>query len=430
MINTKKIFDKTIQEIAKVVKLINEDGEDVDSKIISDMNDDISDLHATLFDGSNDFVELKDLKNYIKDIVGKDYFSDRRCWEYLYDSVYEVFIDIPNEFDESMQTGLGMMQQLPTNSVYDGELDDLYNSDDEEKKKKMNKRLEEKKIDEEDRIEALAQFLGLDEEEKEDIESTYDDKNFEVNGEEYLVVTEDEGYEMAKEDVRSLLEDDLGLEGVSEDTQEYAIENFCTYDWESDLHSFNKGYCDDIKSEYDNKYGSRLVQECDDRVGLDDEDGGYVLTFEDGNGDTMYVYDKKSYGDDVDKAERFLTEANAFDFDTNDIEDKLTEEFGEDFEFDCSAEFEEDLVDFDDLSEKLTEELDKDYNSMAEWFDSIYGSSWVSEMKDILKDYIDWEALAEYVIDVDGVANTLAKYDGRSHEEKVNGEWFYIYRTN
>ena len=430
MINTKKIFDKTIQEIAKVVKLINEDGEDVDSKIISDMNDDISDLHATLFDGSNDFVELKDLKNYIKDIVGKDYFSDRRCWEYLYDSVYEVFIDIPNEFDESMQTGLGMMQQLPTNSVYDGELDDLYNSDDEEKKKKMNKRLEEKKIDEEDRIEALAQFLGLDEEEKEDIKSTYDDKNFEVNGEEYLVVTEDEGYEMAKEDVRSLLEDDLGLEGVSEDTQEYAIENFCTYDWESDLHSFNKGYCDDIKSEYDNKYGSRLVQECDDRVGLDDEDGGYVLTFEDGNGDTMYVYDKKSYGDDVDKAERFLTEANAFDFDTNDIEDKLTEEFGEDFEFDCSAEFEEDLVDFDDLSEKLTEELDKDYNSMAEWFDSIYGSSWVSEMKDILKDYIDWEALAEYVIDVDGVANTLARYDGRSHEEKVNGEWFYIYRTN
>lgn len=430
MINTKKIFDKTIQEIAKVVKLINEDGEDVDSKIISDMNDDISDLHATLFDGSNDFVELKDLKNYIKDVVGKDYFSDRRCWEYLYDSVYEVFMDIPNEFDESMQTGLGMTQQLPTNSVYDGELDDLYNSDDEEKKKKMNKRLEEKKIDEEDRIEALAQFLGLDEEEKEDIESTYDDKNFEVNGEEYLVVTEDEGYEMAKEDVRSLLEDDLGLEGVSEDTQEYAIENFCTYDWESDLHSFNKSYCDDIKSEYDNEYGSRLVQECDNRVGLDDEDGGYVLTFEDGNGDTMYVYDKKSYGDDVDKAERFLTESNAFDFDTSDIEDKLTEEFGEDFEFDCSAEFEEDLVDFDDLSEKLTEELDKDYNSMAEWFDSIYGSSWVREMRDTLKDYIDWEALAEYVVDVDGVANTLATYDGKENSEKVNGEWFYIYRTN
>ena len=63
MINTKKTFDKTIQEIAKVVKLINEDGEDVDSKIISDMNDDISNLQATLLDGSNDFVELKNLEN-------------------------------------------------------------------------------------------------------------------------------------------------------------------------------------------------------------------------------------------------------------------------------------------------------------------------------------------------------------------------------
>lgn len=423
MINTKKIFDKTIQEIAEVVKLINEDGEDVDSKIISDMNDDISDLHATLFDGSNDFVELKDLKNYIKDVVGKDYFSDRRCWEYLYDSVFEVFMDIPNEFDESMQTGLGMAQQLPTNSVYDGELDDLYNSDDEEEKKKMNKRLEEKKIDEEDRIEALAQFLGLDEEEKEDIESTYDDKNFEVNGEEYLVVTEDEGYEMAKEDVRSLLEDDLGLEGVSEDTQEYAIENFCTYDWESDLHSFNESYCDDIKSEYDNEYGSRLIQECDDRVGLDDEDGGWVASI---NGE--YIQDKKYLTDDLDKAKRFLKEEDAYPL----IDDFLdwNGKSSDDEDVEYSVDFYEDLVDFDDLSEKLTEELDKDYNSMAEWFDSIYGSSWVSEMRDTLKDYIDWEALAEYVVDVDGVANTLARYDGEEHEEKVNGEWFYIYRTN
>ena len=353
--------------------------------------------------------DIEEMYNEIKDLFGKKGSKVIEGWIEDIDDVFYSNKDITS---------------LDLNFGFKG--NDMFES----KKKITNKRLEEKKIDEEDRIEALAQFLGLDEEEKEDIESTYDDKNFEVNGEEYLVVTEDEGYEMAKEDVRSLLEDDLGLEGVSEDTQEYAIENFCTYDWESDLHSFNKSYCDDIKSEYDNEYGSRLVQECDDRVGLDDEDGGYVLTFEDDNGDTIYVYDKKSYGDDVDKAKRFLTQSNAFDFDTNDIEDKLTEEFGEDFEFDCSVEFEEDLVDFDDLSEKLTEELDKDYNSMAEWFDSIYGSGWVKEMRDTLKDYIDWEALAEYVVDVDGVANTLSTYNGEENSEKVNGEWFYIYRTN
>lgn len=321
-----------------------------------------------------------------------------------------------------MQTGLGMAQVLPTNVMYRGGITDLYN---ERRNKTMNKKLTEKRGNEEDEKLALAQFEGVDVDE---IENGYSDHVYEVNGDEYWVSDYDTAYDQAVEDVQNFLEYDMGLEGVSESTQEYALEHFCTFDWESDLHSFNESYCNDIKSEYDNEYGSRLVQECDNRVGLDDEDGGYVLTFEDGNGDTMYVYDKKSYGDDVDKAERFLTESNAFDFDTSNIEDKLTEEFGEDFEFDCSAEFEEDLVDFDDLSEKLTEELDKDYNSMAEWFDSIYGSSWVSEMRDTLKDYIDWEALAEYIVDIDGVANTLARYDGRENEEEVNGVDYYIYR--
>ena len=227
MINTKKTFDKTIQEIAKVVKLINEDGEDVDSKIISDMNDDISNLQATLLDGSNDFVELKNLENYIKDVVGKDYFSDRRCWEYLYDSVFEVFMDIPNEFDESMQTGLGMAQQLPTNSIYDGELDDLYNSDDEEEKKKMNKRLEEKKIDSEDKKQALADYLDVDIEE---IEDGYDDNHFEVNGDEYMILTEDESYDEYKDWEMSLI-DDLGLEAFSENFQEHILENCINEDF-------------------------------------------------------------------------------------------------------------------------------------------------------------------------------------------------------
>lgn len=420
MTNTQKIFDKTIQEIAEVVKLINEDGEDADSKIISDMNDDISDLHATLFDGSNDFVELKDLKNYIKDIVGKDYFSDKRCWEYLYDSVFEVFMDIPNEFDESMQTGLGMAQQLPTNSVYNGELDDLYNSDDEEEKKKMNKRLEEKKIDEEDRIEALSQFLGLDEEEKEEIE--VDDETLTYDGDEYLVVTEDEGYEMAKEDVQNFLEYDMGLEGVSESTQEYAIENFCTWDYTSDMHESNLGYARDINYESDSEYGTRLVQECDERVGLDDDDGGWVASI---NGE--YIQNEKYLTDDLNKAKKFLKEEDVYpliddflDYNGKSIDD-------EDVEY--SVDFYEELIDVDDLAEKLADDMDGDYDSASEWLESIYGSGWLKEC-DFLKNYIDWEALAEYIVDTDGVANTLARYDGKENEEKVNGEWFYIYRTN
>ena len=369
MINTKKIFDKTIQEIAKVVKLINEDGEDVDSKIISDMNDDISDLHATLFDGSNDFVELKDLKNYIKDVVGKDYFSDKRCWEYLYDSVYEVFTDIPNEFDESMQTGLGMAQQLPTNVTYDGELDDLYNFDDEEEKKKMNKRLEEKRGNAEDEKLALAQFLDIDVEE---VEDGYTDHLYEAEGEEYWVSDYDTAYDEAVEECENLF-DDMGLEAVSESTQEYFLENedYCSFPWKDDMHEYNLAYATDIDSESgDDGYATRLVSEAIDRKVIKDKD-----CFENDDGELDY-------------------------------EDK------------------------DELAEMLADDLDDDYDSMSEWFESIYGRGWAKEMRDTLKDYLDYHAMAEYVVDEDGIENTLARYDGKQHSEKVNGVEYYIYRTN
>ena len=476
MINTQKIFDKTIQEIAKVVKLINEDGKDVDSKIISDMNDDISDLHATLFDGSNDFVELKDLKNYIKDVIGKDYFSDKRCWEYLYDSVYEVFIDIPNEFDESMQTGLGMAQQLPTNSVYDGELDDLYNGgnkkmkklinglsvddacdialesnfdidgkehdeninkinalsdawelynkswekfndtytigdieemyneikdlfgkkgskviegwiediDDvfysnkditsldlnfgfkgndmfESKKKITNKRLEEKKIDSEDKKQALADYLEVDIEE---IEDGYDDNHFEVNGDEYMVLTEDESYDEYKDWEMSLI-DDLGLEAFSENFQEHILEN-----------CINEDFFNTVAEEEADFY----ISEMDDEELLE------------------YAHDHKIAKD--------IDDIDDENFDRTDIEE------------DCKDEYEEEIL----------------KQGMSDYFESIYGRGWAKEMKDTLEKEIDWEQVLEDLYDWDDrytLWGSMAGYDGVVHElDKVNGEWLFAYRTN
>ena len=370
MINTQKIFDKTIQEIAKVVKLINEDGEDVDSKIISDMNDDISDLHATLFDGSNDFVELKDLKNYIKDVVGKDYFSDKRCWEYLYDSVYEVFTDIPNEFDESMQTGLGMAQQLPPNVTYDGKLDDLYNSDDEEEKKIMSKRLEEKKIDEEDRIEALAQFLGLDEEEKEDIE--VDDETLTYDGNEYLVLTDseaDDWFERYQKD----LWDDMGIQSFSKSFQDWIINNALDNSWFEDaMDESNRFYCEDIADESSREFDNRLVEECYERGLIDDDDFE-----EDEDGDVDHEQCKK---------------------------------------------------DNDDLIELMVEDMNNDYDNPVEWYKDSFGEKSLSEVA-IEKNLVDLDEVIEEVKSLDG-RGCLATYDGSENEEKVNGEWFYIYRTN
>lgn len=229
---TQKIFDEVVLKMAEVVKLINEDMEDPDTEMykVDNLNDEISDLTVKLVDAKNNFLSFRDLDKYCEDLLGSNYFGDKRCWSYLHDSLYDVFYFMNNvidDIDESMQTGLGMAQQLPTNSVYDGELDDLYNSDDEEEKKKMNKRLEEKKIDEEDKKQALADYLDVDIEE---IEDGYDENHFEINGDEYMVLTEDESYDEYKNWEMSLI-DDLGLEGFSENFQEHILENCINDSW-------------------------------------------------------------------------------------------------------------------------------------------------------------------------------------------------------
>lgn len=143
MADTQKKFDDIIRKIALVVKLVNEeiDDEPIESEV-NELNDEISDLTCDIIDEKNDFVELKDLKNYLSKVIGKDYFADKREWSYLYDSVYDVYKDMNNILEEEMQTGLGMAQQLPTNSTYYGGIFDIYNNDEEEKKD-MDKRLKE-----------------------------------------------------------------------------------------------------------------------------------------------------------------------------------------------------------------------------------------------------------------------------------------------
>lgn len=146
MADTQKKFDDIIRKIALVVKLVNEevDDEPIESEV-NELNDEISDLTCDIIDEKNDFVELKDLKNYLFKVVGKDYFADKREWSYLYDSIFDVYKDMNNVLEEELQTGLGMQQQLPTNSKYHNGIFDIYNNNDEEEKKDMDKRLKEKK---------------------------------------------------------------------------------------------------------------------------------------------------------------------------------------------------------------------------------------------------------------------------------------------
>ena len=146
MADTKKKFDDIIRKVALVVKLVNEEVEDeIVMNQVNELSDEISDLTIDIQDKDNDFVTLNNLEDYLKKVIDKNYFADRREWDYLYDGIYDIYKEMNDlSLDESIQTGLGMQQQLPTNSTYDGGIFDIYNNDEEEKKD-MDKRLKEKK---------------------------------------------------------------------------------------------------------------------------------------------------------------------------------------------------------------------------------------------------------------------------------------------
>ena len=272
-------------------------------------------------------------------------------------------------FYESTQTGLGMAQQLTTNVTYDGELDDLYTNDEEEKMK-MNKRLEEKKIDEEDRIEALAQFLGLDEEEKEDIE--VDDETLTYDSEEYLVLTDSEADDWFERYQRDLW-DDIGIQSFSESFQDWIINNALDKSWFEDaMDESNRFYCEDIADERSREFDNRLVEECYERGLIDDDDFE-----EDEDGDVDHERCKK---------------------------------------------------DNDDLIELMVEDMNNDYDDSVEWYKDNFGKEDLSKVA-IENNLVDLDTVIEEVKSVDG-RGCLATWNNVENEEKVNGEWFYIYRTN
>lgn len=88
-------------------------------------------------------------------------------------------------------------------------------------------RLVEKKIDSNTRKQALADYLKIDIDE---IEDGYDDNHFEINRDEWMVLTEDESYDEFKDWEMSLI-DDLGIEAFSENFQNHILENCIDESW-------------------------------------------------------------------------------------------------------------------------------------------------------------------------------------------------------
>lgn len=226
-------------------------------------------------------------------------------------------------------------------------------------------------VDTDDRRKALADHLGVD------IEtittSRYDDKTFETeDGEEYLVLDSDEAREAAITSVKDTL-DDIGIESFTDDFKEWAYRNAVETDWFDDaLRESKEFYADDIESEDDNEYGTRLIHEMYDEGILEDDD------FEkDEDGEIDYTRVKET-------------------------------------------------VDIDSKKEDFVDKLVENMGDAVEWYRSEFGEDELARtVRD--NDLIDADAVAEEAVDWDGVGHFLSYYDGK--EIELDDGW-YAYRTN
>ena len=130
------------------------------------------------------------------------------------------------------------------------------------------------------RINALMAMLGLEEEERKDVEiSRYSDRVVTYYNEEYLVVTEEEADEEFREYQLSLIEE-VGLQAFSEMAQQYIIDNFCDNETLSAyIREDFEVYVENIKHE-----GNRLEREMEEaEVSTEEEYVDYLCEEWEGN---------------------------------------------------------------------------------------------------------------------------------------------------
>lgn len=192
--------------------------------------------------------------------------------------------------------------------------------------------------------------------------------NVSYNGEDWYVFNDyDDAVKAATNDVLMYL-DDMGVDGINLDMTKYVDE-----DWfeDAERESF-ENYCYDIANEGDDTYDNRLVQECYDEGLIDDSD------FEE-------------------------------------------DEDGE-------PNYEECLIDTDELTERYVENHMNSITNFVQEFIFQFGTD---EFNDVVKRYnlIDFNELAEDIVDIDGPANSLARYDGNENEIDLNDITYYLYRN-
>ena len=222
-----------------------------------------------------------------------------------------------------------------------------------------------------DKIKALAKFKGVAEAQVEYKGSTpdYPEKwdEYEVDGETYAVMTEDEADDALYDDIENFI-DELGITGFTPDFQDWIVDNACNSDFLEDYAREDyELYAQDIESETGTVGATRLIDECIENGIISeadlDENGEYTGTLD-------------------------LAEA---------------------------------------LGEYIFNEMDEDYNgNWVEWAKDQFGDEWVNDLARNGQLNIDVQAVVDEIKDWDGYGNNLARYDGRENIEND----LYIFRQD
>lgn len=195
----------------------------------------------------------------------------------------------------------------------------------------------------------------------------YLDNLYECDEMEFFVFDDyDDAETAARDDVERFIEEE-GAKYIN--GYEDYIDDDAEAFWDA-MNESNRSYCEDIDNEYDDEYGTRLVRECWDANIIDDGD---IYTDADG-------------------------------------------------EVKCR-------VDTDDLIELLTSEMNDGWDHPGDWMRDNFGEDEYIRFAEE-HDLFDVQELAAYVVRSDGVANTLAGYDGKEHRYEFDGIDYFIYRYN
>ena len=213
-------------------------------------------------------------------------------------------------------------------------------------------------ITDEERRKALADYLGID---IEDVEVAGDGE-FETPEGDYLVLTEDEAYDRALDDIQATIED-MGLSAFTDEFRDYILNNLLDdyHIKEEVIVKDYESYAEEIEQESSDKFENRLIEELYENGFLHDGD------FEDGEDGKDYYRLKPSV----------------------DLEDK---------KYDYAKWLAEDVIVYD----WLYDTFGGDGKAMYRWLEE--------------NEYIDWDEVKEQCIRADGVAHFISYYDGKEIE--------------